>query len=55
MFGIQIAKFGKIVDYSQANPLLKEIMRIDDWSELFRKYKSFYNNLSSDFRIVAPL
>jgi predicted nucleotidyltransferase len=55
MFGIQIAKFGRIVDYSQANPLLKEIMRINDWSELFRKYKSSYNNLSSDFRIVAPL
>jgi hypothetical protein len=55
LFGIQIAKFGKIVDYSEANKLLIPIMRANDWGELFEKYKSLYNNLSSDFRKVAPL
>lgn len=54
LFGIQIARYGKIVDYSEANKLLIPIMRSNDWNELFTKYKSLHNNLSSEFRRVAP-
>lgn len=54
-YGIQIAKTGKIEDYSSCNELFKEIMySYSDWNHLFENYKKRYNNLLTDFRIVAP-
>ena len=56
MFGIQIAKYGKIVDYKEANNYHKEIFSMgDDWSELDKKFKPIYNALKSEFKRLAPL
>jgi hypothetical protein len=52
-FGIQIAKTGKINDYSSSNELHKEIFDEYDWEILFDKFKIRYNNLLSDFRLVT--
>jgi len=55
MFGIQIAKHSKIVDYSCANHLLDEILKMDSWDEIKEVFKPIYNNLKTEFREVAPL
>ena len=53
-FGIQIATHGKIVDYGSCNDLFKEIMNHYTWNSMFEEYKKRYNELCSEFRIVAP-
>jgi len=55
MFGIQLAKHGKIVDYTVANHLWEEIMESSktQWDYFFGKYKISHNNLMSSFRKVA--
>jgi len=52
-FGIQIAKNGKIIDYSSSNELHKEIFFEYDWESLFEKFKLRYNKLLTDFRSVT--
>lgn len=52
-FGIQIAKTGKIYDYSSCNDLYKEIMNYYIWTDIFTNFKKRYNNLLTDFRKVA--
>lgn len=64
-YGIQIAKFGKIIDYTKPQSetlkyesfkvLLDEIMYYPTWNELKDKYQVIANNLRTEFRIVAPL
>ena len=54
MFGIQICKHGKILDYTEANSLYREIFIIYNWSELFATFKKRYNALCSEFRKIAP-
>lgn len=56
MFGIQIAKHGKIVNYGEANEYHKTIFEMNnDWSELDKKFKPIYNVLKSEFKRLAPL
>lgn len=55
MFGIQIAKFGRIVDYAEANYLLPKIMGFEDWREINLFLKPKFNNLKSEFKLLAPL
>jgi hypothetical protein len=56
LFGIQIAKYGKIVDYSAANHLYNEIVlnESNDWNYYFNKYKQSHNELMTEFRKLAP-
>lgn len=54
MFWIQIAKFWKIVDYQEANKYHQDIMNMSSWEDIDKKYKSLYNSLSSEFRILCP-
>jgi len=56
MFGIQIAKHGKIIDFSEANYLYGQIIDNPsiDWNDYYTEYKKIHNKLSSDFRLVAP-
>jgi hypothetical protein len=52
MFGIQIMKLGKIVDFSEANIYYKDIMDSpNDWEYLKEKYQPIYNKLKSEFRL----
>jgi len=54
-FGIQLAKFNKIADYSECNNLYNEIMSgYDEWDKLFETYKKKHNELLTEFRILAP-
>lgn len=55
-FGIQLATSGSITDYSACNDLYNEIMFSygDDWQVLFTRYKQAYNQLLTEFRLVAP-
>lgn len=56
MFGTQIAKYGKIIDYTEANYLWDEIVlnESNDWNYYKENYQSVYNDLCSKFREVAP-
>lgn len=55
-FGIQIATFGRIVDYHICHQLYKDIMYNygTDWKPLFDAYKQAHNELMSRFRALAP-
>lgn len=57
MFGIQIAKHGRIIDYTEANYLYDEIMEMDSvkWGDYKERYQPLFNELKSEFRILAPL
>jgi predicted nucleotidyltransferase len=55
-FGIQIAKYGKIVDYTSANVYHKMIFNMgDDWEQLDKKFKPIYNSMKTLFKKLAPL
>lgn len=56
MFGEQLAKHGKIVDYTVANHYWNQIRGcgIDDWNYFKKKYQPIFNNIMSSFRKVAP-
>jgi len=55
-FGIQIALYGKIVDYQEANWLYYEIMNnpSEKWEDYKQKYQPLYNEIRSKFREVCP-
>ena len=55
MFGIQIAKYGKIVDYGCANQLLASIISMSSWDVIKLMCQPIYNNLKSEFKELAPL
>jgi predicted nucleotidyltransferase len=55
MFGIQIAKYGKIVDFTEANHLLPIIMDMKDWNEIKEYCQPIFNSLKSEFKTLAPL
>jgi predicted nucleotidyltransferase len=51
MFAIQILKFGKIVDYSEANPIWDEInTKYWTWDELDDRFRKVRNKVLTDFR-----
>lgn len=53
-FGTQIAKNGKIENYSSMNMLLKEILKCESWLEIDQNFRLTYNSKASEFRLVAP-
>jgi len=55
-FGIQIATYGKIINYQEANSLLYEILnnRSEKWEDYKVKYQSSYNIMRSKFREACP-
>ena len=53
-FGTQIAKHHKIIDYSSANHYFDEIMKLNSWDDINHQFKSVYNSLSTEFKLVAP-
>lgn len=53
-FGIQIAKYGKIINYEVSNELLPKIMNCNNWDEINKNFKEIYNKTSSRFKEVAP-
>lgn len=56
MFGIQIAKTGRINDFSCANHYYADIVRPQntEWLPLKEKYQPVYNALSTEFKKLAP-
>lgn len=55
-FGIQIAVNGRITDFAEANGLWKEIAANPSvvWEDYKQEYQMLYNNLKTQFRLVAP-
>jgi len=50
-FGIQIAEYGKIIDYHKNfKKLLNDIKKFDDWKNLKNKYQKEFNKLHSKFK-----
>lgn len=55
-FGKQIAKNGKIIDYSSTNDLWLEIYNntSEEWKDYFELYKTKHNENLTEFRELAP-
>lgn len=53
-FGIQIAQYGRIIDYTTKNDLLKEILKLDTWEKIDSQFRKEYNETASLFRQFAP-
>jgi hypothetical protein len=54
MFGIQIAKTGKIYDFSEANFIYDKIFSKEwTWEELDSEFRILRNKILSDFREVT--
>lgn len=53
-FATQIAKEGKISNYSSMNLLLKEVLKCETWEEIDQNFRLTYNTKASEFRLVAP-
>lgn len=56
MFAIQIAKTGRINDFTAANDLKKEVCSCteEDWEFYKTKFKPISNKLSTEFKKLAP-
>lgn len=55
MFGIQIATYGKIIDYSVANHYLEIAMKLKDWLAVKEYFTPIYKNYKSEFKKLALL
>ncbi|UGO51020.1 nucleotidyltransferase [Bacillus phage vB_BanS_Nate] len=55
MFGIQIAKYGAIVDYQCANLYYDRVMSMKEWDTIQEEFQPRYNRFKSEFRLLAPL
>lgn len=53
-FATQIAKDGKISNYSSTNLLFKEVLKCETWEEIDQNFRLIYNTKASEFRLVAP-
>jgi len=60
-FGIQIAEYGNIVNYSSMNYILTDLkkmsesyQRLELWEAIDQKYRSLFNKLSSHFKTLCP-
>ncbi|MFN8670935.1 MAG: hypothetical protein U0457_02500 [Candidatus Sericytochromatia bacterium] len=60
-YGIQIAKNGKILDYSASNYIWVDILEISQkldsfelWNILEKKYRKEFNKLKSEFTVLCP-
>lgn len=55
-FGMQIAKEGKVTNWSSCNDLWSEIIKNDseEWDVYRAKYKPIHNSMMSEFRKLAP-
>lgn len=55
-FGIQIAKYNKIIDYSSSNNIWEDIMTDpkEKWNHFENKFKLFFNSQMTEFRKLAP-
>ena len=54
-YGIQIAKFGKIIHYDEMNNVYESILTnpSTNWEDYEKEWKEYYNKLSIEFRKVA--
>lgn len=54
-YGIQIAKYGRIVNYQAYNFYYDVVMGKYDWEEIKEYFKPIYNSMKSEFKILAPI
>ncbi len=53
-FGIQLATTGKIHDITSKSLEFFDVMDCETWEEIDEKFRKMYNELSTEFRKVAP-
>ncbi len=53
-YGIQLATTGMITSVIAANDLYQDALACQDWEEVEHRFKPMFNNLSTEFRKVAP-
>ena len=54
-FAIQLARFGKIVDFGECNELYDQMLNEPlDWDYLLEKYKPIHNAWCTEFRVLSP-
>jgi hypothetical protein len=56
MFGCQVAKHKKVIDFTEANHYWKDIVlnECNDWAFYHAKYKPEFNAIMTEFRKLAP-
>ncbi len=55
IFGIQIAKFGRITDFSEANFIWDKIKKNHwEWPEIHKEFRPFLNATLTEFRKLVP-
>jgi predicted nucleotidyltransferase len=56
-FGIQIAGFGELLHYNEENSVWRTIVEqgFTSWQPYKDYWQKYYNNLHSEFKLVAPL
>lgn len=56
-YGIQIATYGKILDYGFSNHIHRAIFKMEsnDWKEVKSRFQYIYNERKTAFKLVAPL
>lgn len=60
-YGIQVARTGKIHDYSEVNWLWSELSKLGEqydsdilWEKIHARYKELFNKTSTEFKSLAP-
>lgn len=56
IFGMQIASYGRIINYAAANRFWYKIRdtKSDRWEDFKTEWQPIYNRLSTTFRVLAP-
>jgi hypothetical protein len=56
-FGIQIARFGRLLHYNEENSVWQRISEQDfgSWTQYKEHWQDHYNRLHSEFRLAAPM
>jgi hypothetical protein len=60
-YGIQIAAYGKILEYSSINYVLYDLFELSKsyehdelWNKIDEKYRKTFNSLSTQFKVLCP-
>lgn len=56
-FGLQIARFGRLLHYDEENSVWRTVMEqgFTSWQPYKDHWQKYYNSLHSEFKVAAPL
>jgi len=53
-YGLQLAKYGCINNYSCSNEVLKKVRTLYSWEAMNNTFKKDFNRLKTEFKLLAP-